>query len=680
MIDFLNTLHWLRPMWLWALLAVPLMAWVWRRRARQIDPWRQVCDPALLAHLSQDGGSALRTRLAPGLSLLTLGLMILALAGPAFRQIPEAVVRLQSPLIVAVDLSNAVRATDVKPDRMARVRFKLADLLQGRHEGQTALIAYAGDAFTVAPLTDDASALKDLAASLSPDVMPVPGQRPERAIALAEQLLRDGGHNEGDLLLITSDAGQAAIAAAQKARAAGLRISVLGVGTEQGAPIPRPGGGFVTDAAGNMVLPRLDTAGLRALATTGGGRYAGLSLGDSDLKSLDVLQARPNVGERESSADSTRAWQDEGPWLLLILLPLAALAFRKGWLACLALLLVLPPPSAQAFEWQDLWQRPDQRAYEALQHGQIEAARSLARDPAIAGTAAYRASDFNAAIERFKAGSGANARYNLGNALAKAGRYQDAIAAYDQALAEQPDMADATANRKAVEDWLRQQEREQQGQDGQQKQQGQNGQQNQQDQDGQDQQGQDGQQKQQGQDGQQDQQGQDGQEKQQGEDGQQKQQGQDGQQKQQGQDSQQKQQGQDSQEKQQGEDGQQKQQGQDGQQSQDSKQNPAQDAHKQGGRDGAPDEDQVPESEAEPDPEAREQAAERYAQQVQDAIEHGDGTEPKPVAGQTLSTEEAEQQQAMQHLLQRVPDDPGGLLRRKFQLEFQRRQQQGEQR
>jgi len=663
MIDFLDTLHWLRPMWLWALLAVPLMAWVWQRRTRHMDPWRKVCDPALLAHLSQGGGATMRTRLASGISLLALSLMILALAGPAFRQIPSPVVRLQSPLIVAVDLSSAVRATDVKPDRMARVRFKLADLLQGRHEGQTALIAYAGDAFTVAPLTDDAAALKDLAASLSPDVMPVPGERPERAIALAEQLLRDGGHNDGDVLLITSDTNSAALEAAGKSRVAGLRVSVLGVGTEQGAPIPRPGGGFVTDSAGNMVLPRLNTAGLRALAAAGGGRYASFSVGDADLKALGVLQARQDVEGRESTADANLAWQDEGPWLLLILLPLAALAFRKGWLACLALVLVLPPPSAQAIEWQDLWQRPDQRAYEALQHGQIEAARSLARDPAIAGTAAYRASDFDSAVASFKADSGANAHYNLGNALAKAGRYQEAIAAYDQALAEQPEMADATANRKAVEDWLRQQEQNQQGQDGQQNQQGQDGQQNQQ-----------------GQDGQQNQQGQDGQQNQQGQDGQQNQQGQDGQQNQQGQDGQQNQQGQDGQQNQQGQDGQQNQQGQDGPQNPASQQDPTREAPKQGGRKGQGDDDSVPEPEAEPDPEAREQAADRYAQQVQQAIDQGEGAEPKPVAGQTLSAEEAEQQQAMQHLLQRVPDDPGGLLRRKFQLEFQRRQQQGEQR
>ncbi len=182
MSSFFEHLHFLRPMWLWALLAVPVMFWIWRQRAQQADPWRQVCDPELLAHLTQDSANVLRPRLAPTLTVLTLSVMILALAGPAFRQNSSPVMRVQSPLIVAVDLSNAVRATDLKPDRMARVRFKLADLLQSRREGQTALIAYAGDAFTVAPLTDDAAALRDLAASLSPDVMPVPGQHAERAM------------------------------------------------------------------------------------------------------------------------------------------------------------------------------------------------------------------------------------------------------------------------------------------------------------------------------------------------------------------------------------------------------------------------------------------------------------------------------------------------------------------
>lgn len=671
MSSFFEHLHFLRPMWLWALLAVPVMFWIWRQRAQQADPWRQVCDPELLAHLTQDSANVLRPRLAPTLTVLALSVIILALAGPAFRQNSSPVMRVQSPLIVAVDLSNAVRATDLKPDRMARVRFKLADLLQSRREGQTALIAYAGDAFTVAPLTDDAAALRDLAASLSPDVMPVPGQHAERAIALALQLLRDGGHTEGDLLLMTGDASAAATEAARKAHAAGLRVSVLGIGSEQGAPIPRSGGGFVTDAAGNMVLPRLNTAGLKALANAGGGRYAPLSVGDADLASLGALQARQDLGEHVKTADSGLAWQDEGPYLLLLLLPIAALAFRKGWLTCLMFGLLLPPLPAQAIDWQDLWQRPDQRAYQALQEGKVEAARSQARDPALAATAAYRAGDFSAAIERFSVGQGADSDYNRGNALAKAGRYNEAIAAYDQALAQEPEMADAKANRKAVQDWLQQQQAQQQSDQG------------------------------------------DASKNPSGSD---HQQGQSGQQEQKSSDPQNA--SQDQAENSANEDSGSASQGAKNETSSPSsatspsanedasasnpKSEQAQPSQSGDGESEQPrdqaDGDKPPEAKpsqsqgkpssedelAKPDDEtsseARQQAAEHYAKQMQHAIEQGQEDASQVAATPVMSTEEAEQKQAMEHLLRRVPDDPGGLLRRKFQLEYQRRQQQGESR
>ena len=193
MSTFLEHFHFLRPLWLLALGLLPLLWWGWRRHARRADPWRRICDPQLLPYLSQGAPGALRSGAMPWLFGIGFVLVVLALAGPAFRLAPQAVVRMQSPLILAVDLSDRMRSTDIKPNRIARMRFKLADLIARRGEGQTALIGYAGDAFTVAPLTDDAASLADLAASLSPDVMPLQGQRADRAIDLALQLMQDAG-------------------------------------------------------------------------------------------------------------------------------------------------------------------------------------------------------------------------------------------------------------------------------------------------------------------------------------------------------------------------------------------------------------------------------------------------------------------------------------------------------
>ena len=657
---FIEHFHFLRPLWLLSVFALPFLLWVWHRRMQHADPWRRICDPQLLPHLSQSPGGRWRDRGASWLIGVGYVLVVLALAGPAFRMAPQTVVRLQSPLIIAVDLSDRMRATDLKPNRMARVRFKLADLLARRVEGQTALIGYAGDAFTVAPLTDDAASLADLAAALSPDVMPLQGQRADRAIDLALQLLQDAGHDRGDLLLLTDQVDTRAMGAAKRARAAGLQISVLGVGTAEGAPALQASGGFLPDAQGGILLPKLDRAGLEAIARAGDGRYATLGVDASDLRSLGVLDAHKGDGQfAEASDDGHLAWHDEGPWLLLLLLPMAALAFRRGWLASVLVVMLLPVQPAQAFGWPDLWQRSDQRAWQALQDGDPEQARVLARDPALAGAAAYRSGDYKDADELFAQGDDAQSHYNQGNALAKAGDYEKALGAYDTALTLQPDFPDASANRKAVEDWL-QQQKQQQDQD-------------------QDQQGEQDQSQEGDGSGQSDSQSEGASGEQQessasDEDG----------------EASDDQASQDPSQQEQGEadDGAQHQEeSQEGDpsadaessdtQSDDAEQaqaNPQQDDSSSSKGSDAKDADTptpAPEDEAQ-----NEEALDRYGQEMQDALEQGEPGE-EGAAPVTLSTEEAEQQQAMEHLLRRVPDDPGGLLRRKFQLEFQRRQQQG---
>jgi Ca-activated chloride channel family protein len=186
------------------------------------------------------------------------------------------------------------------------------------------------------------------------------------------------------------------------------------------------------------------------------------------------------------------AWQDRGPWLLLPLLLIVALGFRRGWLLLLPLVLLplaVPAPAHataahegwQDSSWHDWWQRPDQRAASALRDGHPKQAEQLARDPALRGAAAYRAGNYPAAVQALQQARGADAPYNLGNALAKLGRYPEAIKAYDHALQLNPHNDDARANRKAVEDAMRQQKQQQKssqdknGQGGQDKQKSQGG-------------------------------------------------------------------------------------------------------------------------------------------------------------------------------------------------------------
>lgn len=471
MSEALQLFHFLRPWWLAALALLPLLGWLgMRRNVAQLELSRLV-DADLLPHLLR--GRAGNRSLPLWLFALGWTLCALALAGPSWSRVMQPLYASRAAQVVAISLSQHMLARDMAPSRLDRARYKAHDLLASNRDGLNALIGYAGEAFVVAPLTSDANSLDDLLDAMAPDTMPVDGNDAALAIERGVALIHDANAGGGSLVLITDQADAAADAAARKANAAGVRVSVLGVGTPQGGPVPLADGGFLRDAQGHMTLARRNDAALGALAAAGGGRYVPMRADHDDIDALHAqLRAAPAAAASGQTGDE---WQDRGPWLLLPLLPIVALAFRRGWLLLLPLVLLpLLPTAAEATSWHDLWQRPDQQAAQALRHGDAKQAQQLARDPAWRGAAAYRAGDYAGAAQALQQSPGSDPAYNLGNALARQGQYQPAIAAYEHALKLDPANADARANRQAVEDWLRKQQQENQQQDKQQ-QSGQNG-------------------------------------------------------------------------------------------------------------------------------------------------------------------------------------------------------------
>jgi Ca-activated chloride channel homolog len=458
MSEMLQQFHFLWPWWLLALVPLPWLYWLGARRDASTMELSRLVDASLLPHLLR--GRAGNRRLPVWLFALGWTSCALALAGPSWSRIHQPLYASRAAQVVAISLSQHMLARDVAPSRLDRARYKVRDLLASNRDGLNALIAYAGEAFVVAPLTSDAGSLGDLLDALAPDIMPVDGDSAALAIDRGVALIHDAKAGGGSLVLVTDQADAAADAAARKANAAGVHVSVLGVGTPQGGPVPLPDGGFLQDAHGNVALARRDDAALAALAAAGGGRYVAMTPDQQDVDMLHgQLRLAPTTVADGQMGDQ---WQDRGPWLLLPLLLVVALAFRRGWLLLLPLI-VLPllPAPARATSWHDLWQRPDQQAAQALREGHAKQAQQLARDPAWRGAAAYRAGDYAAASQALQRARGGDATYNLGNALARQGEYRQAIAAYDRALKLDPANADAKANRKAVEDWLRRQQQQQ---------------------------------------------------------------------------------------------------------------------------------------------------------------------------------------------------------------------------
>ena len=461
----ISQFHFLRPLWLLALLPLAWLVWSLARRRFGSRGWASVCDPALLPHVLIGGGEKRERR--PAALIAAAGVLaIVAVAGPVWNKLPQPVFSSKSGLVIVLDMNRTMDANDIKPSRMIRARYKIDDLLRHRKDGLTALVVYSGDAFTVAPLTEDTATIESQLSALTTDIMPSRGNRPDLGLKRAVKLLRQAGVGHGQILLISDGVdGERGIKAARAAGADGYRVSVMGVGTRFGVPVPQADGSFLKDSKGQIVVPILKQEPMRELAAAGGGSYVRLTLNDADLRALSKDFKAGRLEDNETATRlHTDTWREEGPWLLLALLPLGALAFRRGYLLVLALLLVPLPRAAQAFDWSDLWLRPDQQAKHALDHGDAARAAKLFRDPSWEGVAQYRAGHFGAAAKALQHANDAEDLYNLGNALAREGRYRQAVSAYDKALKKDPEHADAKYNRHLVEEALKKRQKQQQQQ------------------------------------------------------------------------------------------------------------------------------------------------------------------------------------------------------------------------
>lgn len=466
--------HFLRPAWL--LLLIPFAAVLWSLLVHRYDSgsWRAVIDERLRPFVLSSSGQNQRewTRWIPAAVAL---LAIVALAGPTWERLPQPVYHKDSALVIALDMSRSMNATDIKPSRLVRARHKIADILNLRQEGQTALVVYAADAFAVTPLTSDVDTILALLPDLETELMPAQGTRADRALKLALELFENSGIAHGDVLLVSdglSDLELGRIETLLESKP-GQRVSVLVLGTPEGGPVPLKNGGFLKDRSGGIVISSLQEDNLRRIAQIGGGVYATLSADDIDINTLAYIMESP-IDDRDArlSDRSADLWRELGPGLLLLALPFAALVFRRGLIWIFPLYILVLPPDAQALDWSAWWQNNDQRASQLFEQGDHAAAAELFDDPDWKASSNYRAGDYATALGTWEQLESEAAAYNQANALARLGRLDDALAAYDRLLQQNPAHEDARFNKQAIEDFLKKQQSQQQdGQQGEQQQQ-----------------------------------------------------------------------------------------------------------------------------------------------------------------------------------------------------------------
>jgi Ca-activated chloride channel homolog len=419
-----------RPWWLLALLPLAGLVWhAWRAPQRNKAAWQGLIDAHLLPHLlvlSKPG----RRRF--GLALFAAGLLaaVLALAGPVLDQPPPPAYRPDVTRVVVLELSPAMTA------QLEQVKLKLLAALHALPDGQTALLVYGGEPYLVVPPTTDIETIALFVPELAIDAIPVPGNHPERALAMAGETLARSAAQQREILWITT-----------------------------GAALPLP---ELPSAMANVRLSILQTAtadnpALATIARRSGGTLIQLRPDDSDIRQL-VSTPGVRSGWTKAAVGAGSGGADLGYWLLLPLLPLAALAFRSGILTLLLPLLpplilagLLAPPPASAFDLSLPALLADYQGWRLLAAGEPEAAAARFADPRWRAVAHYRTGQFEQAASLLATGRDADSYYNRGNALARQGQLADALAAYDAALKLRADDADAKHNRDLVQRLLNQQ-------------------------------------------------------------------------------------------------------------------------------------------------------------------------------------------------------------------------------
>lgn len=443
--------------------SVVLLVAIFTRKSRRF----QAFDKKVLEALEQTGKYGMDKGMRNALLFAALFLMIAAFARPVIDNGEKKIEAKGLTIAVGLDVSLSMTATDLYPDRLTLAKRKIRELGERAAGDKLGVIAFSGGAYLVTPPTDDKETLNYLLKSVDSRAVSRGGSSLKSFLEAADGMLKE----EPKIALLFTDGDDGDLEEETAlAKEKGIVLYVVGMGREEGSPIPDGPRGMVKDDGGNIVITRLNPH-LADLATGTGGAYVDAALDDGDIKAL-YGEIRRSFREKEFDAKTVRDATELFPWFLGAALFLLLTAFhsfprKEGAALALAALFLFLPREGNALNLD------------------VETMKEA--------DAAYRAGEYDKAASLYESlkdtndGQEARRLHNLGNTRFQSGHYEEAIREYEESLKvrENPDTRHNLELAKKKLEEQKQQEQQQQDQQNQDQNQDQQSQDQQQDQDGQ---------------------------------------------------------------------------------------------------------------------------------------------------------------------------------------------------
>jgi len=443
----------LRPNLLW--LSVPLFVAlvIGVVSVRDQVKWKKAIAPHLRAYVIKRGSESIQLWMRLIL-VVFLGIGIIGASGPTWKKIEVPGQILETPVVIALDLSQSMMASDIQPNRLERAKFKISDLMDANPRARLALIGFAGTAHTIIPLARDYNIIKSHLDGLSPNIMPFPGSNLSAALQLSDSITAISDA-PATLILFTDDFSDAIFQDLQQfVGSEKIRVEIVPMNTIAGGDVPVPGGKRTfKNQQGEIVHSSINTEIVSKLNSIENIHVNQLTLDNSDMVAL-AKKISQNLKFQEEENEKKGDWIDYGLWLVIPLALFVLMWFRRGFVVYSVLIVVGLSACDSKISIKNLWLTQDYQAQKQYDKGQYSQAAELFTDPLRRGVAYFKVGNYEEAIEAFEMDTTANGAYNLGLAYYKNGDLAAAELAFGKAVELNPDLKDAQENQSMLQNMI----------------------------------------------------------------------------------------------------------------------------------------------------------------------------------------------------------------------------------